>query len=793
MAEERHRLWYTRPSNSWQEALPLGNGRLGGMVYGGVFANRIQLNEDTLYSGPRDFTPGDTLLPRLSEIRRLIFARRYAEVQGIIESLSSGSGGASYLPLGEVALFPEYGDWDRREEGSYRRELDLSEGIHREHYRVGGREFLQECFCSYPDQVLVWHYAPAGDHTVGLRLCLSSPLEHFCGKRDYRTLALRGRAPASVVPPSERDDDPVTYRPGEGMAFCQLLRVENRGGSLENYGSEIMVRGAKEITVLISAATGYAGFGKPLDENPEEKAETMLAGAGQFSYGELKERHRTDHAALFSRMDFRLGNGKGEAVPTDERLERGKDGGEDPVLISLFFHYSRYLLIASSRPGSQPANLQGIWNNSARPPWTGNLTTNINVQMNYWLAEPCHLPECHEPLLKAIEEASLRGEETARRLYGCRGWCVHHGLDLWRRTDPSGGKAAWSFWPMAAPWLCQHLWDHYEYTGDREFLGERAYPLLKGAALFCLDWLVEDGYGHLVSCPSTSPENSFLSEKGDMVSVSQGSTMDMSLIWQLFTQTEEAARILDRDGEFRKTLTVALPRLYPMKIGARGQLQEWFEDFPEADPGHRHTAHLYALHPGNRIDRDRDPELAAACLRTLELRIAHGEGDTIGWCYAWYVCFFARLGLGDRASEYLGKLLANPSPNLLNAHRHPRISFHPMTIEANFGGTAGITELLIQSHRGYIDLLPALPSSWPVGEVTGLRARKGFVLDIRWEDGKLAEATLRSDLGGSCSLRGRGVLEILSESGEKVPGERIGDTVNFITEKNRYYRIRREP
>jgi len=492
-----------------------------------------------------------------------------------------------------------------------------------------------------------------------------------------------------------------------------------------------------------------------------------------------------DYQPLFRRVELSLGQAGAPCLPTDERIQSVRHGASDPQLEALYFQFGRYLLIASSRPGTQPANLQGIWNFQMRPPWSSNYTLNINAQQNYWPAEVCNLAECHEPLFDLIQELSVNGAKTAEILYGCRGWVAHHNTGLWRTATPVGdgtGDPCWAMWPMGGAWLCQHLWEHYAYGGDKQFLAQRAYPLVKGAARFMLDFLIEDEHGNLVTCPSTSPENKFLLPDGRECSVSMASTMDMAIIHDLFSNCIEASKILGTDQGFRSELESARARLLPVQIGEHGQLQEWFQDFGEAEPGHRHHSHLFGLHPGRQITLRGTPELAEACRKSLERRFEHGAGRG-GWPCAWIISFWARREEPDPAYRQVRLLLGNSTcPNMFNGRR-------VYQIDGNLSGIAGIAEMLLQSHAGEISLLPALAREWPTGYVKGLRARGGFEVDMAWKNGRLTEATIRSKLGNRCRVRSRTPVVAGAASGE-LKVDALGDlVVAFDTKPGKEYRL----
>jgi alpha-L-fucosidase 2 len=504
-----------------------------------------------------------------------------------------------------------------------------------------------------------------------------------------------------------------------------------------------------------------------------ERASRQLDAALKQSYSALRQRHGSDYRKLFGRVSLTLGSNPAASQPTDQRLANFA-AAPDPALLALYFHYGRYLLISSSRPGTQPANLQGIWNYQVQAPWSSNWTANINVQMNYWPAETCNLSDCTEPLLALIEGLSHTGARAAQETYGLPGWVSHHNIDIWRAANPVGmgvGQPTWANWCMSGPWLCAHLFEHYRFTRDREFLRTRAYPLMKGAAEFCLAWLIDDGNAHLTTCPSESTENNFMTPDGKPAMTSAGCTMDMALIRELFTNCIDASKELGTDEEFAAKLDAARSRLVPYRIGRYGQLQEWSVDFVESTPGQRHMSHLYPLYPGSEITPRGTPELAKAARISLERRLANGGAYT-GWSRAWAIGFWSRLADGDKAWESLNMLMQH-STNMNLFDTHPAGKTSIFQIDGNFGATAAIAEMLMQSHTGVIDLLPALPSAWPVGEVKGLRARGSVEVDLRWENGKAAAAAIRPDFSGEYRLR--------VPPGQKIRGIASGSEVTLRT------------
>jgi alpha-L-fucosidase 2 len=769
-------LWYSRAATRWVEALPIGNGRLGAMVFGDVSRERLQLNDDTLWSGgPAAWdTPGAREV--LPELRRLTLAGRYADADRLAKRMM-GSFTQSYLPLGDLWLTPEHGNIARE----YRRELHLRDAVASVRYRVGDVRYTREVMASHPAGIIAIRLTAERPGMLTFDAQLSSALRHLVTAEDG-WLRLHGVAPAHVDPSYYSTDVPVQYgreggragghwaagetprakegrRTLPGMRFEVALAATADGGRVSATPSGLRVEGADAVTLLVGSATAFDGFDKDPALHGRDPGPIVLASIRQSlatPWPELRGAHVADHRALFDRVSLELPATPPDDLPIDQRILARGSG--DAGLVQLLFQYGRYLLIASSRAGTQPANLQGIWNEDVRAPWSSNYTININTQMNYWPAETAALPELHEPLLTFIGGLAANGARTAAAMYGARGWTAHHNSDLWRHSgmvgDWGAGDPVWAAWPMGGPWLAQHLYEHYLFGGDAAYLRERAYPLLRGAAEFCLDSLVPGAAGHLVTAPSTSPENKFRLPTGVACAISPGATMDLAVIRDLFANTADAADALGTDAAFRTQLLDARAKLRPYAIGSKGQLLEWVEEFAEPEPEHRHISHLFGLHPGRHIT-PATPALFAAVRRSHELR---GDGGT-GWSLAWKVNHWARLLDGDHAFRMLTTLLtlvntSDPNyrggggvyANLFDAHP-------PFQIDGNFGATAGIIEMLAQSHAGEIHLLPALPRAWPAGRLRGIRLRGGFDADIEWSGGALVRAVLRSRLGGIARVR----------------------------------------
>jgi alpha-L-fucosidase 2 len=777
-AQSSYKLWFKQPAQYFEQSLVLGNGKMGASVFGGVESDKILLNDITLWSGgpvnPSMNPDAYKYVPVIREVLKSEDYRRADELQHKLQ----GKFSESYAPLGILFINVKH-DGNPQE---YYRELDISNALSKVSYKVNGITYTREYFISYPDQVMAVQLTSSQKGSLNLEIKFKSLLSYSLeasGSEIYAT----GHAPG-VAKPNYLGDLPnaVVFDENSGTRFSSLIKLKNTGGSVSATDSSLILKGGSRATILISLSTSFNGFDKdPVKEGLDHKAiaRQQLNKALSKKYTKLKADHLADYQKYYNRVSLDLGVTAAPDLPTDERLKRYATGQEDKNLEILYFQYGRYLLISSSRTPGVPANLQGLWNPYIRPPWSSNYTTNINLEENYWLAENTNLSEMHAPLLSFIKNISETGKITAKTFFGVNGWTACHNSDIWAMSNPVGdfgkGDPLWANWYMGGAWLSTHLWEHYSFTQDKEWLKNQGYELMKGAALFCLEWLVEDKDGHLITSPSTSPENRYVNFQGYHGVTLYGGTADLAMIRECLQQTVEASKLLGADADFRLKLENALLKLRSYQIGSKGNLMEWYYDWEDEDPRHRHQSHLFGLFPGHQITPAVTPLLADACKKTLEIK---GD-ETTGWSKGWRINLWARLWDGNHAYKMYRELLkyVDPDgmrtnysggggtyPNLFDAHP-------PFQIDGNFGGSAAVAEMLVQSDGNEIRLLPALPDVWTNGSVRGLCARGGFEVSMYWQNGKITRATISSKTDHTCTILSGSIVRKLDF--------KAGQTVNL--------------
>ena len=770
-AQSNHILWYNQPATYFEESLVLGNGKMGATVFGGVNSDKIFLNDATLWSGePVNANMCPEAYKNLTAVREALKNEDYKLADELNHKME-GSNSNSYAPLGTLYLNFKHSGTPQK----YYRELDIANAVSKVEYEVDGVNYTREYFVSHPDHVMVIRLTSSRKGALNFDLKFNSLLKYNVSVAD-KALRANGHAPVNTV----NKDNEITVNENRGTRFSAFAKIKNTGGTITTTDSTLVLSNGTEAVIIVSVATSFNGFDKnPATEglNDVKIASGQLKNAFQKPFSKLESAHLEDYHHFFNRVNLFLGKTTAPDIPTNERLMRYAEGKEDKNLEVLYFNYGRYLLISSSRTIGVPANLQGIWNPYLHPPWSSNYTTNINAEENYWLAENTNLSEMHLPLLSFIKNLSVTGKITAKTFYGVNGWAECHNSDIWAMSNPVGnfGKEdpVWCCWNMGGTWLSTHLWEHFLFTQDKNYLKNEAYDIMRGAAQFCMEWMVDDKEGKLITSPSTSPENKFISPSGYQGATLYGGTADLAMIRACLTQIIEASKLLNVDAEFRLKAENMLARLHPYEIGKKGNLQEWYYDWEDQDPQHRHQSHLFGLFPGHQITPETTPELANACRRTLEIK---GD-ETTGWSKGWRINLWARLGDGNHAYKMYRELLKYVDPDGVKTSYHrgggtyPNLfdAHPPFQIDGNFGGAAAVAEMLVQSDENHITLLPALPDAWAEGSVSGICARGGFVVSMEWADKTLKTVTIFAKSSGKTTLiSGDKQKEITLLKGQKI-------------------------
>ncbi len=752
-------LWYTKPAENWDEALPVGNGRIGGMIFGRVNEELIQLNEDSIWSGGFRKRNNPKAYANLEKMRQLIRDGKTTEAENLCAEAFYGTNENQrhYQPLGDLHIWQQ----SDGEVLNYKRSLDISQAVSTTAWQSGGVKYFREVFVSHPDEVMTVVFTSNAKGKINFVAAIDGKDDDYDKNEAY-------------------DDSTVLFTMTDGIPYAAAISVSAVGGECGTDANRISVKNADSAMLTIACQTSFR------TGDYEKTAISQAKKAHRTGADTLLKRHIADYKKLYDRCTFELcdNSGGNSEKPTDERLKLVKEGGRDNKLVEMYFNFSRYLMIAGSRENTLPLNLQGIWNKDMWPAWGGKYTININTEMNYWAAEIQNLSECHMPLFDHIERMRENGRVTAREMYRCKGTVCHHNTDIWGDTAPQDKWLPGTLWPMGMAWLCLHIYEHYKFTGDREFLAEK-YDTMREAAEFFEDYLIEDGKGRLVTSPSVSPENTYYTKDGVKGTLCQGPTMDSSILNQLFTAVAESAQILDIDTEFAMKMLEFRSRLPEPEVGKYGQIMEWAEDYDEVEPGHRHISQLFALYPADIISFHRTPELAKAARATLDRRLSYGGGHT-GWSRAWIINMWARLFDGEKVGENVTALLSN-STSINMFDMHP-----PFQIDGNFGGGAGIAEALLQSHSGEICFIPALPKEWESGSVKGMKARGGFEVSFSWAGGKMQTAEIKSLCGNSCTVYSDAPIEIYKD-GKPVPNvvfQKDNNTYTFISEIGDCYEIK---